>query len=330
MKISFILPVYKVEAYLRECVESLTCQTYKDFEIILVDDGSPDGCPALCEQLATEDNRIKVLHKSNGGLSDARNYGLAHALGEYVIFVDSDDFWQHNNSLQKLIEVLDQGNIDVICFNSSYYYEDTDTYRDCAPFPDRVLSPCTPSEFLIEMQKVGTLPMSAWSKVCRRTFLIENNISFIKGLIHEDTPWMIDILDKAKKIKLINEYIYAYRQNRIGSITNTIRIEKNDSLARILKYETDSIELRSFTYDGKMALKSFLASLVCQRIPTISMIKNKEDKAMMKASVEPYLYLLQFDMNPKVRLTNIIYKVFGFTLTSKILYIYMKWRSHKR
>ena len=76
MKITFILPVYKVEAYLRECVESLTCQTYKDFEIILVDDDSPDGCPALCDQLTTEDFRIKVLHKSNGGLSDARNAGL--------------------------------------------------------------------------------------------------------------------------------------------------------------------------------------------------------------------------------------------------------------
>ena len=106
MKISFILPVYNVEAYLRECVDSLTCQTFKDFEIILVDDGSPDGCPALCDQLATEDNRIKVLHKPNGGLSDARNAGLKVASGDYVIFVDSDDKWIGENSLEKLIELI--------------------------------------------------------------------------------------------------------------------------------------------------------------------------------------------------------------------------------
>ena len=104
MKISFILPVYNVEAYLRECVESLLAQTYTVFEIVLVDDGSPDGCPALCDQLATEDNRIKVLHKPNGGLSDARNAGLNIASGDYVIFVDSDDKWIGENSLEKLID----------------------------------------------------------------------------------------------------------------------------------------------------------------------------------------------------------------------------------
>ena len=103
MKVSFILPVYNVEKYLYECVESILAQTYCDFEILLVDDGSPDNCPALCDEWARVDNRIKALHKPNGGLSDARNYGLDHAQGDYVIFVDSDDFWVNKDCLENLI-----------------------------------------------------------------------------------------------------------------------------------------------------------------------------------------------------------------------------------
>ena len=93
MKVSFVIPVYKVEKYLDECVQSILKQTYRDYEILLVDDGSPDLCPEMCDHWARVDDRIKTLHKPNGGLSDARNYGLRHAMGEYIVFIDSDDFW---------------------------------------------------------------------------------------------------------------------------------------------------------------------------------------------------------------------------------------------
>ena len=95
MKVSFVIPVYKVEKYLDECVQSILKQTYRDYEILLVDDGSPDLCPEMCDHWARVDDRIKTLHKPNGGLSDARNYGLRHAMGEYIVFIDSDDFWCH-------------------------------------------------------------------------------------------------------------------------------------------------------------------------------------------------------------------------------------------
>ena len=116
MKISFIIPVYNVESYLRQCVESLTHQTYRDIEIILADDGSPDGSPQLCDKLASEDSRIKVIHKENGGLSDARNAGLLAATGEYVVFVDGDDFWLDNNALQQLVDVV-KPELDFIGYN---------------------------------------------------------------------------------------------------------------------------------------------------------------------------------------------------------------------
>ena len=101
--VSFIIPVYKIEKYLETCVQSILKQTYDDYEILLVDDGSPDRCPYLCDYWAGADTRIKALHKSNGGLSDARNYGLKYAVGKYVIFVDGDDYWTDKNDLMNLM-----------------------------------------------------------------------------------------------------------------------------------------------------------------------------------------------------------------------------------
>jgi glycosyltransferase involved in cell wall biosynthesis len=106
MLISFIVPVYNVYKYVRRCVESLTAQTYSDIEVILVDDGSTDGSSGLCDRLSEEDRRIRVIHKENGGLSDARNTGLRDARGEYVVFVDSDDFWPNDASLSYLVDTV--------------------------------------------------------------------------------------------------------------------------------------------------------------------------------------------------------------------------------
>ena len=123
MTVSFIIPVFNVEHYLSQCVKSISCQTYRDVEIILVDDGSPDNSPALCDQLANEDSRIIVIHKINGGLSDARNAGLLKATGDYVVFVDGDDFWTKPEALEQLMLIAEKHQeCDFIGFNCSYYF----------------------------------------------------------------------------------------------------------------------------------------------------------------------------------------------------------------
>ena len=101
---SIIVPVYKAEKYINECVDSVLAQTFEDFELILADDGSPDRCPEICDEYAKKDSRIKVIHKENGGASSARNSGIEAACGEYVIFLDSDDYWEENYTLQRLTE----------------------------------------------------------------------------------------------------------------------------------------------------------------------------------------------------------------------------------
>ena len=111
--VSIIIPVYKVEKFLDECVKSVVAQTYRNLEILLVDDGSPDNCPAMCDAWAARDPRIRVIHKPNGGLSDARNYGLCHAQGEYILFMDGDD-WLAENICPGLLQMALQDRADVV------------------------------------------------------------------------------------------------------------------------------------------------------------------------------------------------------------------------
>ena len=330
MKISYILPVYKVEAYLRECVNSIIRQTYKDIEIILVDDGSPDGSPALCDQLATEDNRIKVLHKPNGGLSDARNAGLKIATGDYIVFMDSDDFWLGEESLSKMVSLIKQySECNFYGFNCQYYCSGPNTYTKWVRYSDEVLSPISGSSAMISLVKSGTFPMSAWLKVIDRQWLIENQIIFKIGQIAEDVPWFINLLDKCNKCVFVNDYIYAYRQNREGSITASAGERSFNSLLDIVKTELEIIEGRSFATEAKDALRSFLAYEISIMMAGTCHLP-REKQASARKELKELCWLLQYTQNPKVRMVNRIYNLFGYAFTERVLRLYNWYRKRKK
>ena len=169
MKVSFIIPVYKAEKYLAQCVESIASQTYKDLEIILVDDGSPDRSPELCDKLANTDKRIRVIHKQNGGAASARNEGIRAAQGEYIIFCDADDFWRTNSYLEELVrKTCAHSECDFINFNCSYYYDSNGKYRDFVVYADDLLTPINKNSAIISLVKSGTFPMSPCTKIIKR------------------------------------------------------------------------------------------------------------------------------------------------------------------
>ena len=323
MKISFIVPVYKVEAYLRQCVESLTHQTYRDIEIILVDDGSSDGSPQLCDTLASEDSRIKVIHKENGGLSDARNAGLLAATGEYVVFVDGDDFWLDNNALQQLVDVV-KPELDFIGYNCSYYYPDSETYSAWVAYDEVLEKPTDKNTAMRTLVKSGTFPMSACLKLMKRSFLIDNKLFFKKGQIAEDIPWFINVLDATKKCCFVNQYIYAYRQNVVGSISNTRGRKSFDHLFDIFKTELSLVESRSFNEEAKNALKSFLAYEYC------ILLTYKDIDKEAKRELLNYKDILTYDLNPKVKKASRIYKTFGISATTFALNIYQWIRRNRK
>ena len=319
MKVSFILPIYNVEKYLSECVESILVQTYSDFEILLVDDGSPDNCPALCDEWAKKDSRIKALHKPNGGLSDARNYGLEHAQGDYVVFVDSDDFWVDKDCLQRLMNVVDaHPECDFVGYNCSYYYSDTKAYKKWVAYDECLAYPTDKDTAMRSLVASGTMPMSACLKVISRKSLSDMGLRFIKGTIAEDIPWFIDLLDGSKNCMFINEYIYAYRQNVAGSITASGGTKSTHDLFNILKKEVSRMSSRHFSQEAKEALYSFLAYEICILL-TSDMPKE------MKHELLQYKWLLNYTVNPKVRKAAFVNKLFGIKVTEWVLKLYTNY-----
>lgn len=329
MKVSFILPVYKVEAYLRQCVESITCQTYRDIEIILVDDGSPDDSPALCDQLATEDERIRVVHKPNGGLSDARNAGLKVATGDYVVFVDSDDFWVGNESLQRMVDVSKANtDCDFVGYNCNYYYPASDRYTKWVEYSADILTPVTGDKAMQLLVASGTFPMSACMKLMKRSVLVDNNITFKKGQIAEDIPWFINLLDKTSKCMFVNDYIYAYRQNVTGSISSSGGERSFNSLLDIVKTELEKIDGRSFSEDAKNSLRSFLAYEVSILMAGVHGLP-KEKQTSVRKELKSLCWLLRYTQNPKVGMVSKVYNLCGYAITERVLRVYNWYRMRR-
>lgn len=324
MKVSFVIPVYKVELYLRQCVESIINQTYSDIEVILVDDGSPDGSPALCDALALEDARIRVIHKQNGGLSDARNTGLKAAVGDYVVFVDGDDFWRHTTDLERLMEVVTgHKECDFIGFNCEYYYPASNKYVSWVKYHDTLSQSVEKNDAVVHLVETGAFTMSACLKIIKRDFLIQNGLFFVKGQIAEDIPWFINLLDKCNKCSFVNLYIYAYRQNVSGSITNSGGKKAFDSLFNIFKTEVEKIDNRSFDNNGRSAIKSFLAYEYSILLSFSELDKNGFSE------LKNYKQILGYTLDPKVRMVSNVNKFFGLRITRWVLIIYQAYRKHK-
>ena len=245
--ISVIVPVYKVEHYLKECVDSLINQTYKNLEIILVDDGSPDSCPALCDSYAAKDNRVHVIHKTNGGLSDARNTGIKTATGDYLLFVDSDDKLADCDVIKNLVEFLEHTASTVTyCPGVSRIFD-----QSFAVFKDFKCSSLlhTPDE-LCRFGIKNKCIFAAWSFVVRRDYILEHSLYFIKGLVHEDMEWIPRVLFASPDLR-INIYtrpfyIYRYNPQSITSTFNQTRFDSHLSILNILKKELSTPAKHNF------------------------------------------------------------------------------------
>lgn len=214
--ISIIVPIYNVELYIDECIHSLQNQSYQNLEIILVDDGSPDKCPQMCEEYARRDARIKVIHKHNGGLSDARNAGIEIATGEFIGFVDSDDCIMPY-MYETLLNKIEEYNADIISCKFANYIEGKITQSGiktlCGYEEGKVL---TLKEYFTEVV-YEHLDNASWNKLYRRCILSER---FRKGRNNEDFLFFSQLAmnNPDAKIAFTTETFYKYRQQRVGSI----------------------------------------------------------------------------------------------------------------
>lgn len=316
-KISVIVPVYKVERYLEQCVRSIQKQTYKEIEIIIVDDGSPDKCPEICDELAKKDTRIRVIHKENGGLSDARNYGIEAATGDYLVFIDSDDYWDSDTALEECVNLSISLDADVTIFGfKKFYQESGESEIVHMNIPESDCKQLLPIERLLRDNVFVT---SACNKIVKSSFFKSPSpIRFVKGQLSEDIEYCSQILLSARKFAVVPKNFYVYRQGRKGSISNNIGKKNIDDIAEVIeKYVKRAQEI-----DDGEPLLNYLSLQFVLLMTVTTLLPYKEAKSMLQR-MKALWWITKYDWCPYVRKVRKV-RWTGFEVTRQLLGIYKK------
>ena len=222
---SVIVPIYKVEAYLERCINSILSQTFKNFELILVDDGSPDTCPKLCDRLSKSDRRSSVIHKKNGGLSSARNAGIAKASGDYLIFVDSDDEIKNTDAFENIANRINKFQEDVIQYVCEDYYLDKKfSIVSRGNFNLNIFNQGSKELTISYLSDHKMIPSAAWNICVKKKIVDTYNILFPLNVVGEDYVWILKVLYYCKSIGAVNNAVYRYYRGVPGSITTHIKV----------------------------------------------------------------------------------------------------------
>lgn len=310
---SIIIPVYKVERYLCQCVDSVINQNCKEFEVILIDDGSPDNCPAICDYYAKKDSRVKVVHKTNGGLSDARNVGLKMAKKDYIIFLDSDDFLV-DGSLQSIYDNLKGNNEpDLLLGTFNSYYSDSDIETTTYPFITRESN--SDNLLLKLLKETKTIPWSVWKNVFKNSIIKQYSITFRKGLIGaEDCDFFIRYINFINNYTIMHRPIVNYRRNREDSIMNN------------LTYKTIYCQLDVFSYyynkynnQEEKPIKTFFANKFSNIISTIYHLSDRDDIKNIETFIKIHQKIINNNKGIKYKFANIIWSLLGYYRGSVIL-----------
>lgn len=325
--VSLIIPVYNVEKYLKQCVDSVLEQNIDNLEIILVDDGSPDSSPKICDDYAKKYKNVRVIHKENGGLSSARNAGIVAAMGEYLAFMDSDDWWNHKVCVSDIIKYIESNKtIDMFLFTSFDFVEEDGYFKRNEHFRFDKIKDDTIENYYQSLLDNGNLEVSACTKFIRADFVKNNGLYFKDGILGEDNEWMIRVLRVLNKVKTINEPLYICRTDRQDSITHTIK-EKNimDLLSIIsscLEYYNDNNNLIK---EKELCFASYLWFSALG----LSSLIDKKSLKNVKTYFNNTKEVCRYSSSKKTRICNIAYKMLGFNLTVKLLGKYLSIKSKK-
>lgn len=327
MLLSVVIPVYKVEKYLNECVDSIINQSFDDYEIILVDDGSPDKCPEICDEYANKYDFIKVIHKQNGGLSAARNTGIDAASGEYIMFLDSDDYWNPDVNVSKIIDIVrKKTNVEMFVLSSLDYIEG----KGCFERADRKTLSNVPTDTVENYYKAmlnrGNIEVHAATKIIKKDFIINNGLYFTVGILSEDNDWMMRVLRVLNHVEIINEPLYIYRVGRPGSITNTVS-KKNivfllEMIDRSIKYYKDNPDSKLKQYElCYCAYLWYIAVGLSNKV-------LKKDRKELKSLFFDTSCVCSFSNSKKTKICYKIYRIFGFNFLLFVLGSYLKIKKY--
>lgn len=329
MRFSIVIPVYKTEKYVNQCVDSVLCQTYTDFELILVDNESPDSCPEICENYAKKDSRVRVIHKKHGTAASARNVGMKSAKGDYLCFLDSDDFWVDEFVLEKINNKVQGGETDIVELYYKFYFELTG--RELIPNSVNFVGFDTLSneqkiDFLLKNDRLNP---SAWGMCISRSFIEENNGYFDEEKVIEDIDWCIRLYSYCPRVDVIFDPVYVYRKEREGSVTRTMKFKSIIDLCGIIENAPKILNdknnpIHEIMMNYVMYQMTILSALTYSKVPDMSDSSKKEIRKRLKIFCKKYL--LKYQDHPKVKKAVKIYKLFGYGVMAWVLGFYLNHR----
>lgn len=310
MLFSVIIPVYNVENYLEECLNSVLKQTFKDFEIILINDGTKDSSGLICEKYNANYNNIIYLIQENSGLSATRNKGISIANGEYIIFIDSDDYLFYDNAFEEIADLLKQNNYpDIILHEESRIFPNGRIlYENNAKYFLAVNDFQTNIKSLIENE---LFVASGWDKIVKKSILIDNKIYFPVGLKSEDMKWSSDLIPHINTFKVYDKSFLMYRQFREGSITNTVSERHLLDVYNMLVEGISSEKVNNSIY--KDSLIAYWAEHYCFLLMNLNLFTKKSSEVIKH--IKAMKYLLDTNGTKNVKKVNSFYKIFGLDFT---------------
>lgn len=323
LKISVIVSVYNIEDYLPQALDSLAAQTYQNMEVIMVDDGSADRSGDICRSYAKQYDYFQTVEKTNGGLSSARNSGLRNSTGEYVLFLDGDDLL-HPDFVKSFVDILNNGtDYDCILGRMSYFTDDISKAKpDSFLFHEKICIYETGRQAFTALTSNGRWFMTGIRGLYRRQFLLDDDLWFLEGLKYsEDQEWTVRMLSSAGKTGINSFPGYYYRENRPGSLMNTLSLKKVKDTVGI--YSEWYMWCLNRPHDDAFLNAVYLqigkrySSLICSSYDKI----RKEEKRDFYRFIKKNRYLLKCTDDRRVKFINILSRLLGFRLLLALLKI---------
>ncbi len=293
---SIIIPVYNVEDYLNQCLDSILCQTYSNYEIVLVNDGSTDSSFQICQEYQKNSSHIKLINKENGGLSDARNKGLSESKGDYIIFTDSDDYWLGKSVLSDLNTLIKESDPDLIIHEESRFFSEKDVHCKYNQRFIKNKSGKLDNE-IINLVYYDLYVASAWDKVIRRSILIDNQLFFPLGRKSEDIEWCGRLMHYIDTFSIYSKSFYIYRQVRKGSITTNVTEKHIQDVYRMVKDGLNAPKAKSQNIN--QALENYWAFNYVVILKDFYVLSSKTRNTIWNDMVS-WKYLLQRKRNVRV------------------------------
>ncbi len=313
---SIVIPVYNVEKQLEQCIDSVLTQTFSDFEFLLINDGSTDSSLKICLEYQKKDSRIKVIDKENGGASSARNEGIKNATGDYLIFVDSDDFIESENLVSEINLKIIQNSADVILYGAKNFNLLTNSYSISRG--NYNLEVIEKFNFLSTVDYLilnNLFPGSAWVFATKTSVVQQNELYFRTNIIAEDIDWVTKIFRVINKVDAVNDVYYIYRKNQDNSVTGNAGVKGINSIVSIIE---DWFPKLSKTEKLDRYLLHNLGYYYFTTLVLFAKITNKERPVLLK-KLQQNFQITQFVKTRKLKVLRFLCQVFGINFVSRII-----------